>query len=196
MIMRKKNLLISLTEATFLKHLKCLLLVSAFVCCCKSKEDDKPTNQQPQNTWSIVQCKVDGADWGDCQKILMSNSSNTSAGWLRDFTNTPLWIEAINTCGTNDTISFIYIRINDFQGTGEYILNEYSFASYRIGRGFKDIRYRTDSNNTGIINISQFNEQTQRVTGTFNFVGFNTDSNKVVTITEGKFNNIKWMLNQ
>jgi|GEM_PF-3311716 hypothetical protein len=181
---------------SYLNHLTYILLVSLIVSCCKSKEEDKPTNQQPQNTWSVVKCKIDGADWGDCQKFLGSNTSNTSAGWLRDFTNTPFWIEAINTCGTNDTISFVYIRINDFQGTGEYILNVYSFASYRIGRGFKDIRYLTDSNNTGVINITQFDEQTQRVSGTFSFVGFNSDSSKVVTITDGNFKNIKWMLNQ
>lgn len=194
--MKKNNLLISLTEATLLKHLKCLLLVSAFVCCCKSKEDDKPTNQQTQNTWSVVKCKIDGADWGDCQKFIGSNTSNTSAGWLRDFTNTPFWIEAINTCGTNDTTSLLYIRIVEFQGVRTYKLDNISYAIYRKGKVLKEMYYRTDIVNTGIVNITQFNEQTQRVSGTFSFVGFNSDSGKVVTITEGNFNNIKWMLNQ
>jgi hypothetical protein len=86
-------------------------------------------------------------------------------------------------------------------GMGTYVLNtgastNGSTGTYATGPSSSQLtEYRTDSANTGTLNITAFDASTKTMSGNFNFKAKQfspTVGTTIVTVTSGTFANIKW----
>lgn len=178
-----------------------LLLLLTFPLLLITCKDDPPEGPGPTpntNYWSLMTCKVDGEDWGDCFPGLMvgMKQSSSSAEWFKNYVGHPLIIEFINGCDSSDSknaVQSIYVNLNPYSGVGTYQLNNFSYGS--CSNLQSSYIMRTDDIHTGSITITKFDTIKKEISGTLDFEAYSSDSNRIVRVSGGAFSKVKFITN-
>jgi hypothetical protein len=178
-----------------------MLLMMVFPLYLSSCKDDPPEGPGPpsdSNYWSLMTCKVDGNDWGDCLPGLMlgMKQSKSSAEWFKNYIGQPLIIEFINLCDSSNSknaVQSIYVNLNPYSGIGTYQLNNFSYGA--CANLQSTYIMRTDDIYTGSITITKFDTIKKEIFGTLDFEAYNSDSNRIVKVSGGKFSKVKFITN-